>query len=84
MIHVCILDTRRYIWPDWTFDFSTDWLYTHDIDCDGHLTSDLSVAALFTVYLYLHIITVLFQFIVSFHMLTHYMHVHFSFFLRTH
>ena len=39
---------------------------------------------LITVYLCLHIISVLFQFIVSFHMLTHYMHVHFLFFLHTH
>ena len=57
----------------------TDWLYPHDIMMDNwHLI--LSLIALFTVYLCLHIITVLFQFIVSFHMLTHYKHMHFPFY----
>jgi len=39
-----------------------------------------SLTVLFTVDLCLHIITVSFQFILSFHMLTHYMHVHFRFY----
>ena len=55
-----------------------------NIYCDGHLTSDSITACLiYCLFIFVYY-SVSFQFIVSLHMLTHYMHVHFPFILHTH
>ena len=68
MVYVTWLYTEFYYWLT---------LLTWYIDCDRHLTSDFVIDCLTIVYLCLHIISLLFQIIISFHLLTHYMHVHF-------